>query len=217
MADLGYGVAGTGGVALGALNGDQLRFFIDGGADAVVVEGAVLQQLHLTVADAVFRQGAGRGAGTDHAGQRVVRRAHRREQLVTRQQIGRQCQRQRMSTAGDLGPYQSRLCAEDMSIDALQIVPPVIIVAVAGGGIEMHGSQAVGLHGLDHLGLIVLRHGINVGELGFDLLQNCCTEVQHLLGNTHLGVQFIGGHSVSPCFLLSGNVTPFHFISARMG
>ena len=81
----------------------------------------------------------------------------------------------------------------------------------------MHGSQAVGLHGLDHLGLIVLRHGINVGELGFDLLQNCCTEVQHLLGNTHLGVQFIGGHSVSPCFLLSGNVTPFHFISARMG
>ena len=122
-----------------------------------------------------------------------------------------------MGAAGDLRSHQRCLRAKDMGIDAFQIVPSVIIVAVAGGGIEMHGSQAVGLHGLDHLGLIVLRHGINVGELRNDLLQNLCTEVQHLLGNAHLGVQFVGGHSVSPCFLLSGNVTPFHFISARMG
>ena len=122
-----------------------------------------------------------------------------------------------MSTAGDLGPHQRCLRAKDMGIDALQIVPSVIIVAVAGGGIEMHGGQAVGLHGLDHLGLIVLRHGVDVGELRNDLLQNLCAEVQYFLGNAHLGVQFVGGHGVSPYFRRSGNVTPFHFISARMG
>ena len=81
----------------------------------------------------------------------------------------------------------------------------------------MHGGQTVLLHGLYHLGLIVLGHGVDVGELGRDLRQHCGTEIQYLLGNAHLGVQFIGGHMCSPYGCSSGKVTPFHFISTRMG
>ena len=81
----------------------------------------------------------------------------------------------------------------------------------------MHSGQAVLLHGLDHLGLIMLGHGVDMGELGRDLRQHRRAEIQHPLGNAHLGVQFIGGHMLSPYWRSSGNVTPFHFISTRMG
>ena len=122
-----------------------------------------------------------------------------------------------MGAAGDLGPHQRRLGAEDAGINTLQIVPAVVVVAVAGGGVEVHGGQPVFLHGLYHLGLIVLRHGVDVGELGHDLRQHRRAEIQHPLGNAHLGVQFIGGHILSPYWRFSGKVTPLHFISARMG
>ena len=81
----------------------------------------------------------------------------------------------------------------------------------------MHGGQTVLLHGLYHLGLIVLGHSVDMGELGRDLRQNRRAEIQHPLGNAHLGVQFIGGHILSPYWRFSGKVTPLHFISARMG
>ena len=68
---------GAGGVALGALDGHQLGFFVDGGPDAVVVKAAVRKQVYLAVADAVFPQGAGGGADADDLLQRVIGRARR--------------------------------------------------------------------------------------------------------------------------------------------
>ena len=61
LTDLLHGEGGAGGVALGALDGHQLGFFVDGGPDAVVVKAAVRKQIYLAVADAVFPQGAGEG------------------------------------------------------------------------------------------------------------------------------------------------------------
>ena len=58
----------------------------------------------------------------------------------------------------------------------------------------MHGGQPVFLHGAEYLGLIVLRHGVDVGELGGDLRQHRRAEIQYLPGNAQLGVQFIGSH-----------------------
>ena len=53
--DLLHGEGGAGGVALGALNGDQLGLGADGGADGVIVKGPIRLQIHLPVGHAVFR------------------------------------------------------------------------------------------------------------------------------------------------------------------
>ena len=56
LADLLDREGGAGGIALGALNGDQLGLFIDRLADIFIVEGAVRQQLGLPVGDAELGQ-----------------------------------------------------------------------------------------------------------------------------------------------------------------
>ena len=85
LADLVHGEAGAGGVALGALDGNELGLGADGGADAVVVEAAVRQQIHLPVGDAVLFERAGGGTDTDDLLQRVIGAAHRAQQLVAGQ------------------------------------------------------------------------------------------------------------------------------------
>ena len=72
-----HGEGGPRSVPLGALDGDELGFIRNGPADALIVKGAVRQQLHLPVAHAVFRQGAGGGTDTDDLLQCVVGPAHR--------------------------------------------------------------------------------------------------------------------------------------------
>ena len=47
LPDLLHGEAGAGGVALGALDGDELGALVDLGADGIVVEGAVGLQVRL--------------------------------------------------------------------------------------------------------------------------------------------------------------------------
>ena len=116
--------AGTGGIALAALDGDELGLGADGPFDALIVKAAAGQQIHLPVGDAVLLEGAGGGADADDLLQRVIRRADRAEQLVTRKQIRAQRNGQRVRAAGDLGPYQRRLGAENAGIDALQIATP---------------------------------------------------------------------------------------------
>ena len=66
-----------------------------------------------------------------------------------------------MGAAGDLGPHQGCLCMEHVGIDPLQIIPALVIVAVAGGGGEVGGVHPVFLHGHQHLCLIVLRGLVN--------------------------------------------------------
>ena len=112
---------------------------MDGGPDAVVVKAAVRKQVYLAVADAVFPQGAGGGADADDLLQRVIGCAHGGEQFISRQQVGGQGHGQGVGAAGNLRPHQRSLRVEHICIDPFQIVPALVIVAVAGGGGKVGG------------------------------------------------------------------------------
>ena len=155
LADLRDGERRAGGVALGALDGDQLRLRLDLFADALVVEAAVRQQIDLVVGHAVFAQGALALADADDLLERVVRAADGGEQLVARQQVGAQRDGQRMRAAGDLRAHERGLGVEGVGIDALKRIAADVVVAVAGGAHEAAGVHTVLLHGKKHLVLIV--------------------------------------------------------------
>ena len=223
LTDLPHGEGGAGGVALGALDGHQLGFFVDGGPDAVVVKAAVRKQVYLAVADAVFPQGAGRGADADDLLQRVIGRPDGAQQFVARQEVGPQRQCQRMSAAGDLGPDQRRLCVKHIGIDALQIVPALVVVAVAGGEVKVGGIETILVHGGENFGLIILGNVVHTGHFFVQSVQYSLSKIQHLRTDAQLLIHFIGGHGIVAPYLdsfpgiCSGNRMPRHFISIRMG
>ena len=194
LADLLHGEAGAGGVALGALDGDQLGLLVDGGADTVVVKGTAGQQIHLPVGDAVLPEGAGGGADADDLLQRVVGAAHGTEQLIAGQQVGAQRQCQRVGAAGDLGTHQRRLGAEAVGVDPLQIVAALVVVAVAGGEIEVIGGQPVFLHGGDDLHLVGLGNGVDLGEALRQTGENLLAEGEHGIADAEGFVLF--GHDL---------------------
>ena len=179
LTDLIHGEAGAGGVALGALDGDELGLFMDGGPNTVIVKAAVGQQIHLPVGNAVLLERAGGGADADDLLERVIRRTNGAEQLVAGQQIGAQRQRQRVGAAGDLGAHQRRFGAEAVGVDALQIVAALVVVAVAGGEVEVIGGQPVLLHGGDDLQLIGLGNGVDGREAVFQAGENALAEGEH--------------------------------------
>ena len=156
-----HGKAGTGGVALGALDGDEFCAPIDFAADGVVVKRPVRLQIRLGVGDAVLLQGALALPDADDLLQRVIGSTHGREQLIARQEVGGEGHRQGMGAAGDLGTHQGGLRMEDVGIDPLQVVPALVVIAVASGGGEVGGVHPVFLHGADDLALVVLRHGVD--------------------------------------------------------
>ena len=114
-----HGETGTGGVALGALNGNELGARIDLGADSVIVKGSVRLQVRLRVGHAVFLQGALALPDADDLFQRIVGCAHGGEQLVPRQQIGGERHGQGVGAAGNLRPHQRCLRVEHIGIDPL--------------------------------------------------------------------------------------------------
>ena len=93
-----------------------------------------------------------------------------------------------MGAAGDLGADQRRLGVEDVRIDLLQAFPAVVVVAVAGGGGEVLGADAVFLHGQEDLGLVDLRPLVDgleaVRQTGQDLLP----PVADRFAEPHLGI-----------------------------
>ena len=196
---------------------------MDGGPDAVVVKAAVRKQVYLTVADAVFPQGAGRGADADDLLQGVIGRPDGAQQLVARQEVGPQRQCQRMGAAGDLGPDQRRLRVEHVGIDALQIVPALVVVAVAGGEVKVGGIETILVHGGENFGLIILGNVVHTGHFLVQSVQYSLSKIQHLRTDAQLLIHFIGGHGIVAPYLdsfpgiCSGNRMPRHFISIRMG
>ena len=172
---MGHREAGPGGVALGALDGDQLGFFVDGLFDAVVIKVPVGKQVYLPVVNAVLRQRAGAFPDADDLLQGVIGHAHGREQFVTGQQIGAEGDGQCMGAAGDLGPDQGGLRVEHIGVDLFQSIPAQVIVTVAGGGGKAGGGYPVFLHGGQNLGLIVLRHRVNGGKALTQPLQGLFT------------------------------------------
>ena len=152
-----HGEARAGGVALGALDGDELGALVDLGTDGIVVEGAVGLQVRLGVGNTVLLQRALALPDADDLLQRVIGCAHGGEQFISRQQVGGQGHGQGVGAAGNLRPHQRSLRVEHICIDPFQIVPALVIVAVAGGGGEVGGIYPIPLHGGQDLGLIVFR------------------------------------------------------------
>ena len=161
LADLRHGEGRPRRVALRALDRDELGLFVDRGADGGVVEAAVGQQIHLTVAYAVFRQRAGGGPDADDLLQGVVGQTDGGEQLVPGQEVGRKGHRQRVGPAGDLRADQGGLGPEDGGVYLLQPVAAHVVVAVARRGGKAGRVHAGVLHGADDLALIELRHPVN--------------------------------------------------------
>ena len=87
FSDGGNGKGGPGLIALGALDGDQLRFFIQRAADALIIKASVRKQVHLPVADPVFLQRTCGLPDADHLLQRIIRLSNRRKQLIPRPQV----------------------------------------------------------------------------------------------------------------------------------
>ena len=77
-----------------------------------------------------------------------------------------------MGAAGDLRSDQSGLSVEHVGVDPLQIVPALVVVAVAGGGGEMGGVDPVFLHGGQHLALVVLCRLVDGVKSGAQVPQN---------------------------------------------
>ena len=152
------------GVALGALDGDELCLVRDGGADAVIVERPVRQQIDLPVGNAVFLQRAFGRADADDLLQRVIRRTDGAEQLVAGQQVCAERHRQGVRAAGDLRAHERRLRAECRGVDALQLFTPQIVVAIARGGGKARRVHAVLVHGTQDLCLIVFRRAVDGGK-----------------------------------------------------
>ena len=139
-------------------------------SDGVVVEGSVGLQVRLGIGDAILLQGAFALPDADDLLQGVIGRPDGAQQLVARQEVGPQRQCQRMGAAGDLGPDQRRLRVEHVGIDTLQIVPALVIVAVAGRGGEVCRVHAVFLHRADDFCLIELSDLFDSGKAGFELV-----------------------------------------------
>ena len=156
-----YREGGAGGIALGALNGHQLGLGGDGLADAFVIEAPVRQQVHLPVGHAVLLQGAGALPDADDLLQGVVGSTCRGQKLISRQEIGGEGHGEGMGAAGDLRPHQGRLGVEYIGIHPLQVVPPHVVIPVAGGGGKAGGGHPVALHGVQDLPLVVFRYLID--------------------------------------------------------
>ena len=169
-----------------------MRALVDGGADGVIVEGAVRLQICLSIGDAVLLQGAFALPNADDFLQSIIGGAHWGEQFISGQEIGRQGHCQGVGAAGDLGADQGSLRVEHIGIDPLQIVPALIIIAVTGGSGKVRGIDPVFLHGGQDLALVVLRGLIDCvkplpqsTKNGFSILINSRTHAQLLIHRFH--------------------------------
>ena len=66
-----------------------------------------------------------------------------------------------MGAAGDLRAHQGGLRVKDVRVDSLQVIPALVVVAVAGGGGKVGGVDPVFLHGGQNLALVILRGPVN--------------------------------------------------------
>ena len=90
-----------------------------------------------------------------------------------------------MGSAGDLGADQSSLGVEDVCVNLFQTVPALVVVAVAGGGGKVVGSDTAALHGGQNLGLVVLCAAVNGLKAFLQLLQDLLPTPVHGAAESH--------------------------------
>ena len=60
---------------------------------------------------------------------------------------------------------------EHIGVDPLQVVPALVVVAVASGGGKVGGVDPVFLHGVEDLGLVVFGGAVNIRKAVPEALQ----------------------------------------------
>ena len=70
-----------------------------------------------------------------------------------------------MGAVDELHPHQGVLGAKDVGVDPVQGVPAQVVVAVAGGAGKVGLRHPVLLEGGEHLAGVLLRDGVDAGEL----------------------------------------------------
>ncbi len=93
-----------------------------------------------------------------------------------------------MGAVDELDAHQSSLRTKEVSINFVQLVPAQIVVAVAGGGGEVLGADAVFLHSQEDLGLVDLRPLVDGPEAVRQTGQDFFPPVADRLAEPHLGI-----------------------------
>ena len=133
--------------------------------DGLIVGHAALQQRHLVVFHAELRQGAAalaRVADADDPFQGVVRAAGGGQQGVPRPQHAEEGHRQGVGSGEEVGPAEGVLGPHHLGEEGVQLVPPGVVVAVAGGAHQMGGGHLLVGEGLEHLHLVVVADGVHL-------------------------------------------------------
>ena len=198
LADLLHGKRRPRGVALRALDGHELHAAAQRLLDGRIVKAVVRQQVDLPVVHAVFLERAGARADADDLLERVIRRADGAEQRVAGQEVGAERHGQRVRAAGDLGAHERGLRVEAVGIDALEIVAPGVVVAVARGGGKVRRVDAVFLHRADDLALVVFRDAVDLVKPRAQTGEHLLAEAVHRRRDAERGVHGLCIHRSSP-------------------
>ena len=75
-----------------------------------------------------------------------------------------------------------------VGVDPLQVVPPLVVIAVAGGSGEVGGVDPVFLHGRQHLGLVVFSRLVNGGKAFLQVPEHGLSVFVDSLADTQLPV-----------------------------
>ena len=105
-----------------------------------------------------------------------------------------------MRAAGDLGAHERGLGVEAVGIDALEIVAPGIVVAVARGGGEVRRVDAVFLHRADDLALVVFCDAVDLVKARAQTGEDLLAEAVHRRRDAERGVHGLCIHRSSPYY-----------------
>ena len=83
---------------------------------------------------------------------------------------------------------------EHVGVDPFQVVPALVVVAIAGGGGEVGGIDPVFLHGGEDLALVVLRRLIDGFKPGAQILQDLLAERVHRGADAQLLIHLLDIH-----------------------
>ena len=119
-----------------------------------------------------------------HTQQRVIGSTHGGQQYIPRLQRPKQGTGDGVGAVDKLDAHQSGLCAEEVGVDLIQLIPPQVVVAIAGGAGKISVSHPVLLEGGQHPCGVLLRDGIDPGkflcQLTLSLAAKGCYTVVYL-------------------------------------
>ena len=123
--------------------------------NSLKIKASVGQKIHLAIAYAIFAKASGKVPVLpaflpypNHPLKCIIRFPDRREKLILRSKIGRECHSKRVGTAGKLRAHECSLRVKYIRIDCLECFAPGIVVAVPGRSLKMCLTDPVFLHRL---------------------------------------------------------------------